>query len=346
MKNMTTVFEKNRFKSLSNGTGGVLDSFGTASPAAAAAAATANHHTNEIQNNSTMGLVVADGVTDAASLLDEVEVDAEVDVKDVKPILGDLVDDKCTVFLSHIGSQDTKGTGAGTSEACGPQEKEKELDVMINNVVCSFSVGCHLNLRQIALKGVNVEYRRESNMITMKLRKPKVTASVWSSGKITCTGATSETDARIGARRIARVIQKLGFDTRFRRMRIVNVLGSCSMPFEIRINAFSQQHREAEYEPELHPGVTYKVKHLKATLKIFSTGSITVTAPSVPNVQQAIEHIYPLVCEFRKEFNNVEEMLRKRALAQQKRKRPRSNSCSSNDDDDKTLVKVKTERYD
>lgn len=31
------------------------------------------------------------------------------------------------------------------------------------------------------------------------------------------------------------------------------------------------------YEPELHPGVTYKLKTPKATLKIFSTGSITVT---------------------------------------------------------------------
>ena len=54
------------------------------------------------------------------------------------------------------------------------------------------------------------------------------------------------------------------------------------------------------YEPELHPGVTYKLQHPKATLKIFSTGSITVTAPSVANVQIAIEHIYPLVHEFKK----------------------------------------------
>ena len=48
-------------------------------------------------------------------------------------------------------------------------------------------------------------------------------------------------------------------------------------------------------EPELHPGVTYKCKDPKATLKIFSTGSVTITAPSVANVQRAVEHIYPLV---------------------------------------------------
>ena len=54
------------------------------------------------------------------------------------------------------------------------------------------------------------------------------------------------------------------------------------------------------YEPELHPGVTYRCKDPKATLKIFSTGSITITAPSVTNVQRAVEHIYPLVEVFKK----------------------------------------------
>ena len=51
-----------------------------------------------------------------------------------------------------------------------PQEEEPEVDIVINNVVCSFSVRCHLNLKEIALSGSNVEYRRENGMVTMKLR--------------------------------------------------------------------------------------------------------------------------------------------------------------------------------
>lgn len=50
------------------------------------------------------------------------------------------------------------------------------------------------------------------------------------------------------------------------------------MPWAIKIVNFSERHRDnASYEPELHPGVTYKMTAPKATLKIFSTGSITVT---------------------------------------------------------------------
>lgn len=189
------------------------------------------------------------------------------------------------------------------------QEAEPEIDIVINNVVCSFSVRCHLNLRDIALKGFNVEFRRENGMVTMKLRRPYTTASIWSSGKITCTGATSEDQAKIAARRYSRCLQKLGFNVRFRNFRIVNVLGTCSMPWGIMIVNFSEKYKkDASYEPELHPGVTYKLYNPKATLKIFSTGSITVTAASVAFVQAAIEHIFPLVYEFRKKRTPQEKL--------------------------------------
>ncbi|XP_053664087.1 TATA-box-binding protein-like [Anopheles marshallii] len=180
-------------------------------------------------------------------------------------------------------------------------EPEPEIDIVINNVVCSFSVRCHLNLHDIALNGDNVEFRRENGMVTMKLRRPYTTASIWSSGKITCTGATSEDQAKVAARRYSRCLQKLGFNVRLRNFRIVNVLGTCAMPWGIKIVNFSEKYKkDASYEPELHPGVTYKLHSPRATLKIFSTGSITVTAASVAFVQSAIEHIFPLVYEFRK----------------------------------------------
>lgn len=188
------------------------------------------------------------------------------------------------------------------------QEPEPEIDIVINNVVCSFSVRCHLNLRKIALNGFNVEFRRENGMVTMKLRRPYTTASIWSSGRITCTGATSEEQAKVAARRYARCLQKLGFKTRFHNFRVVNVLGTCSMPWAIKIVNFSERFKKAaSYEPELHPGVTYKLEDPKATLKIFSTGSITVTAASVANVQAAIEHIFPLVYDFRKKRSPADQ---------------------------------------
>lgn len=208
----------------------------------------------------------------------------------------------------------------------GEAESEVEegpcIDIIINNVVCTFSTRCHLNLRTVAMEGVNVEYKREQGMCNMRIRRPYTTASIWSSGKITCTGATSEPYAKIAARKFARQLQKIGFDVKFSNFKIVNVLGTCSLPFKIKVADFARKYpREVSYEPELHPGATYKISDPKATLKIFTTGSITVTAPCVANVQSAIEHIFPLVVEFKAAKAEIsEDILMKEARFIQKQR--------------------------
>lgn len=87
-------------------------------------------------------------------------------------------------------------------------------------------------------------------MVSMKLRKPRATASIWSSGKIMLTGPTSEEQARQASRRVARLLQKMGFKVKFMRFRIVNVLGIVNLPFGIRIDNFTEQHRSVcRYDP-------------------------------------------------------------------------------------------------
>ncbi|NXF18962.1 TBPL1 protein, partial [Rhodinocichla rosea] len=190
-------------------------------------------------------------------------------------------------------------------------DSDVALDILITNVVCVFRTRCHLNLRKIALEGANVIYKRDVGKVLMKLRKPRITATIWSSGKVICTGATSEEEAKFGARRLARSLQKLGFqvilmkkdlhDSSNANFKVVNVLAVCNMPFEIRLPEFTKNNRpHASYEPELHPAVCYRIKSLRATLQIFSTGSITVTGPNVKAVASAVEQIYPFVFESRK----------------------------------------------
>ncbi len=97
-------------------------------------------------------------------------------------------------------------------------------------------------MRYLAIQ-VTVNFPLFVQNVTMRLRRPYSTAMIWSSGKISCTGTNSEDDARVGARRIARALQKLGFKTRFRNFRVVNVLGTCTMPFGIKIAQFTEKHK-------------------------------------------------------------------------------------------------------
>ena len=49
-------------------------------------------------------------------------------------------------------------------------------------------------------------------MLNLKLRNPSATSSIWASFNITITGANSEDNCKKAARRVARRIQKLGFN--------------------------------------------------------------------------------------------------------------------------------------
>lgn len=178
------------------------------------------------------------------------------------------------------------------------------INLFINNVVCSYSTRCHLNLKRIATEGMHVEYKKENGMVNMKLRKPYTTATIWSSGKVTCAGAKSEQDAYIAARRYCRLLQRMQFKVKMTNYRVVNVLATCNMPFGVDISRLAEKYqKDCSYEPELHPGATYKIKDLKVTLKLFTTGSITLTSPSVLVAQQAITRIYPVLVEFKRNLN-------------------------------------------
>ena len=64
------------------------------------------------------------------------------------------------------------------------------LDIIINNVVCSFSVNRQLDLKELACNACNVEYKKSDGKVHMRLKpqapdEPYVTASIWKSGKVT-----------------------------------------------------------------------------------------------------------------------------------------------------------------
>ncbi|XP_025405634.1 TATA box-binding protein-like protein 1 [Sipha flava] len=177
------------------------------------------------------------------------------------------------------------------------------VHIVINNVTSNFKTKTHLDLRNLARRGYNTEYKREQGKLIMKLRKPKTTANIWSKGKVICVGCSSEHEARIASRRVARIIQKLGYpEVKFCSYKVTNILATCTLPFPIRIISFAEKYKaNTEYEPELNPGVMYRTKEFKATLQIFSSGKISVHAQSEALIRRAVEYIYPLVWPFRRE---------------------------------------------
>jgi TATA-box binding protein (TBP) (component of TFIID and TFIIIB) len=182
-------------------------------------------------------------------------------------------------------------------------EYGKNIPLKVNNVFTAFSTKCLLNLRKIGLEGQNVEFKRGTNRLTMRLRKPLTTAYFYASGKAVCMGAKSEADAYTAVRRICRLLQKLDFKVRLTNYRVVNVLAGATLPFTIDIRELAREHAtRCTYEPELSAGAAFRLSELGVTLSIFNSGSVSITAPSVRAARSAINKIYPLLYTYRRQF--------------------------------------------
>eukprot|EP00658_Telonema_sp_P-2_P019448 TRINITY_DN17683_c0_g1_i1.p1 TRINITY_DN17683_c0_g1~~TRINITY_DN17683_c0_g1_i1.p1 ORF type:complete len:137 (+),score=25.85 TRINITY_DN17683_c0_g1_i1:326-736(+) len=136
----------------------------------------------------------------------------------------------------------------------------------------------------------------------MRIRDPKTTALIFSSGKMVCTGAKSEEFSKIAARKYARIIQKLGYDVCFKEFKIQNIVGSVDVKFPIRLEGLAFAHGHfSSYEPEIFPGLIYRMQNPKIVLLIFVSGKVVLTgAKERSQTYQAFEKIYPVLNEYRK----------------------------------------------
>ena len=63
----------------------------------------------------------------------------------------------------------------------------------LQNIVSTANMSCKLDLRKIALNCRNAEYNpKRFAAVIMRIRDPKTTALIFTSGKMVCTGAKSE----------------------------------------------------------------------------------------------------------------------------------------------------------
>ena len=57
-----------------------------------------------------------------------------------------------------------------------------------------------------------------------------------------CTGAKSEEESKLAARKYARIIQKLGFPAKFLDFKIQNIVGCADIQFSVRLESLQTFH--------------------------------------------------------------------------------------------------------
>lgn len=139
----------------------------------------------------------------------------------------------------------------------------------------------------------------------MRIRHPKTTALIFRSGKMVCTGAKSEQDSKKASGQYAKQLKKIGNkDVRLTNFVIQNIVASHDVKFQIKLesllNKSQQQAADVRYDPEVFPGLIFKMTNPKVVLLIFASGKIVLTgAKHRQEIYEAYTKILPLLSQHR-----------------------------------------------
>ncbi|KAK7074958.1 hypothetical protein SK128_015338 [Halocaridina rubra] len=194
----------------------------------------------------------------------------------MSPVVGGGSQISAGMFGSATGPSTPLG---GPMTPMTPHSADPSITPQLQNIVSTVNLSCKLDLKKIALHARNAEYNpKRFAAVIMRIRDPRTTALIFSSGKMVCTGAKSEVDSRLAARKYARIVQKLGFPAKFQEFKIQNMVGSCDVKFPIRLEGLVLTHSQfSSYEPELFPGLIYRMVKPRIVLLIFVSGKVVLT---------------------------------------------------------------------
>jgi len=183
-------------------------------------------------------------------------------------------------------------------ESNDSEEKEsiqKDLDYKIENVVATVVVEIteKIDLNQIARKHAEVEYNPERFPgLVMRIEKPRATILIFSTGKMVVTGLRKAAEAPRVVEKVVKNIKKAGIKVSNPVITIQNIVASGDLHTNIDLNMAAIVMEYAMYEPEVFPGLIYRMQDPKTVFLIFSTGRIVCTgAKKKEIVREAVKKL-------------------------------------------------------
>ncbi|MDP3729051.1 MAG: TATA-box-binding protein [bacterium] len=152
-------------------------------------------------------------------------------------------------------------------------------EIKIVNIVATASLERAIPLVKLAEALPNTEYNPEQFPgLVMRIKDPKTSALIFSSGKIVCTGAKSMQIVKDSIDMIIKNVEKIKVKITVQpKFTVQNLVAAGSIGIDLNLNALAIQLSNTEYEPEQFPGLVYKLPNTRATFLLFSNGKIVCT---------------------------------------------------------------------
>nr|MDO8115910.1 TATA-box-binding protein [Candidatus Sigynarchaeota archaeon] len=169
----------------------------------------------------------------------------------------------------------------------------------IENVVATVSLELEnpqekIDLNQIARKYTDCEYNPERFPgLVMRVENPKATILIFSTGKMVVTGLRQASEAETVVDNVITKMKKAKVKIKNEpEITIQNIVASGDLHTSIDLNEAAIVMENAMYEPEVFPGLIYRMQNPKTVFLIFSTGRIVCTGGKTKEiVGEAIERL-------------------------------------------------------
>jgi transcription initiation factor TFIID TATA-box-binding protein len=167
--------------------------------------------------------------------------------------------------------------------------------IRIENVVASATLNQRVDLNAVVKGYPGVEYRPEQFPgLVFRLKRPKTATLIFNSGKMVCTGAKSEKEARRAVMKVIKELKKGGIIIVGKpELKIQNIVASASLGGMIDLEKSAYSLGKTMYEPEQFPGLIYRMAEPKVVILLFASGKLVCTgAKHEEDVYTAVEKLH------------------------------------------------------
>ncbi len=173
--------------------------------------------------------------------------------------------------------------------------KIHKKEIAVVNIVISSALEKDIPLEKMAATLSNTEYNPEQFPgLVLRIKEPKTSALIFSSGKIVLTGARTMEDVQKGIEAIIKQLKKLNINVTIKpEITVQNIVASGNVGMDLNLNVLGIKLPNTEYEPEQFPGLVHKLKGTNATFLLFSNGKIVCTGTK--SEQQARDALDKLI---------------------------------------------------
>ncbi len=158
---------------------------------------------------------------------------------------------------------------------------EININIKVENVVANASIADSLDLEYIESKLEDAVFtKKKFPGLVYRTKDPKSAFLIFRSGKVVCTGSKTAEGVRVVMDKLAADLRSLGIDVvEHPEFKVQNIVASASLGRELNLGAIvvGLELEGMEYEPEVFPGLVYRIVEPKSAILIFSSGRLVIT---------------------------------------------------------------------